>query len=437
MALIIVGFLVDFANKLFMDPQQYAHDSLPAVTFVLLCLLAFFIALYVTSRIGFVRIASCVLLAAFLGLGFFMAYTWGVDLPASILFYVLTIAMAGILLGTRASFITTGIITVLIAVVSLSEQGGLLTPDRSWANEGWAISDVIVACAILFIITLVTWLSNREISRSLRRAKDSEHALKLERDLLEERVAERTAELRAAELARLSQTYRFVEFGKIASGLFHDLVNPLTALSLNIENIADTQSADGTIAISALAEDVVLAKSATTHMQKLMDGLRRHLEHTERNEHFSLKSLLEDVLHTMRTYAHTRDVQLQFASETDGFLYGDPTACIQICTNLISNAIESFTVEGLSEHERSVTIMLESTESGLHLTVTDTGSGISEAQLPHIFEPFFSTKDKKGLGLGLPLTKDLVEKQFGGSIDVTSAVGEGTTFTVYFPIREP
>ena len=68
------------------------------------------------------------------------------------------------------------------------------------------------------------------------------------------------------------------------------------------------------------------------------------------------------------------------------------------------------------------------------ITVSDTGFGIAEADLPRIFQPFFTAKKKRGLGLGLPLCERIV-KNHGGKIEVESQPGEGTTFKIYLPLN--
>jgi two-component system NtrC family sensor kinase len=72
----------------------------------------------------------------------------------------------------------------------------------------------------------------------------------------------------------------------------------------------------------------------------------------------------------------------------------------------------------------------------VHIQIRDTGNGIPPEHLPHIFEPFFSTKDQKGTGLGLWVSQGIVQAH-GGSIKLRSREGRGTTFSVALPIRGP
>ena len=112
----------------------------------------------------------------------------------------------------------------------------------------------------------------------------------------------------------------------------------------------------------------------------------------------------------------------------------DCTRFRQVLVNLIDNAAQAMTdPEWTPADERERTITVRTVVAGPHvrLSVADTGPGISADKLDKIFEPLFTTK-AKGVGLGLPTVRKLVE-QHGGTIDVESTVNEGTTFTVWLP----
>ena len=416
--------------------QAFGNEN-PLALLVLFLPLAFFTGLYALSRAGRSLISAAVFIGTLFLFAGYLSIRWGVDLPASILLHVLIITMAGVLISTRAAFITTGIVVVHLVVIGTLQMRGVFLVDRSWASEGWRSSEIGVASVILLIIATVSWLGNREIERSLARARASEAALKEERDLLEVRVAERTEELRKVELERMSQAYRFVEFGRLAGSIFHDLTSPLTALSLNIEAIA--KGAADKRRLTALAADIGRAQTATQHMQKLMGAMRRHLERGGKMEVFSLDQIIRELGQVLGTYASARNIVLEYESVAAVKRYGDPVAFLQAVSNIVTNAIESFSIDGEVERStRSVKITLMEEGEQAVLRVTDTGPGIPAEVCAHIFEPFFSTKGNEGgLGIGLSLARRIIEKTFGGTITVESVPGKGTTFTVYFPHREP
>lgn len=429
-SLFSLGFVVNLIEELL-------GKTNPLSLLILFLIIAFFSGLYALSRWRYITFSALLFVATLFSFAGFMAYQWGIEVQSALLLFVLIIVMAGILINTRFAFVTTLASAALLFTLFYLRSGGVVHPDLSWRAGTTEVADVVVISIILFIIATVSWLSNREIERSLKRARKSEAELKDERDMLEMRVAERTRELRQVEMEKMAQSYRFIEFGRLASGLFHDLMNPLAALSLNIESIADSQGKANQGKLSSLSDDVDRAKRATAHMQKLMDSMRKHLSREGTREKFSLKQSLEEIVHVLTPYARERTVSLVVNAPKEIETYGDSIAFTQIMTNLLSNAVDSY-VSVKREDKREVHITLAQEDASAVITVQDFGSGIAKEVADQIFEPFFTTKQPgKGLGIGLPLTKRVIEKEFEGTITVTSTVGTGSTFTIQFPIREP
>lgn len=430
--LISCAFAVHVAFLIFglFSPEERRY-AFPLVGIV--SILGFFVFLYVLARQGRTRASSLTFLTALYLLATYMAYGRGFDVPVSALFYVLIIVMAGVLIGTRFAFAATAVIAVTITVIGYIQTSGIYLPSQFWKTQPGDFADVTMTTIVFLIIATVSWLSNREIEKSLARARRSEAELKEERDLLEVRVAERTQQLRLAEMEKMSQAYRFVEFGRLAGGFFHDLANPLLALSLNIEHIAEVSGRTR----SVLSEDIARAKRATEHIQTLMSSLRRHLAHESERTEFSPAATLRDLIDVLAPYARTKGVTIELAATDTARIYGGPVAFTQVCTNLISNAVESYPSVGEGDgRARRVVVTLTEDAEAVCVAVRDQGAGIPADKIESIFEPFFTTKgSSRGLGIGLPLAKRIVEKEFGGTVHVYSVVGTGTTFTVCFPSK--
>jgi signal transduction histidine kinase len=133
------------------------------------------------------------------------------------------------------------------------------------------------------------------------------------------------------------------------------------------------------------------------------------------------------VIESMQTSAATSGLTLESDLVTGPvFIKGDLFALNRVCRNLITNAFQA-TVPG-----GRVTVRTRRENEHALIDVADTGSGIPKDRLDTIFDDFVTTK-KRGLGLGLAISKKVVE-QLGGTIAVTSEVGTGTTFTLRFPL---
>jgi len=414
------------------DSTEYQNNSLPFL--ILLGIECFLLFLYGLSRWGFFRPVSYFLIAIFYTVSVYMGFHWGVDAQVSLLFFVLIIVMSGVLMGTRFALSSAVFSALVVLVLGYLQVSGKTHPNIYWKTTEMQISDVVMFSMIFLIIAAVSWLSNREIDKSLARARRSEGELKHERDMLEVRVIERTEELRKAEVEKMTQAYRFVEFGRLASGLFHDLMNPLSALSLNIENIAN--SGKDATKMEELAEDVARAKQTTVHMQSLMDSMRKHLAREGTLEHFSLNGAIHDLIRVLEPYARSHKVTLGFDPAEELGYHGDAVHFTQVMTNLVSNAIESYPPYKKTDEKgkRTVLVTLSRDAGGIQITVRDQGAGISKENAEKIFEPFFSTKGQaQGLGIGLSLVKRIIEKELKGTVSLQSAPGEGSTFVLHFP----
>lgn len=117
--------------------------------------------------------------------------------------------------------------------------------------------------------------------------------------------------------------------------------------------------------------------------------------------------------------------------------YGDAVKFNQIALNLIANAIDAYQEKKVDADTRAVTMSLSQEGDTIIFEVKDRGVGIAEESKSKLFEPFFTTKKEGyGLGIGLSMIKRIIEKDFGGSIEVASKEGEGSVFTVKFTQKD-
>jgi len=386
-----------------------------------------FLALYFFSRAGFHRVSAYFLIGVFLFSAIYTSYNWRADIPQAILIYSLVIIMSGILISTRFAFIITVISSVALFIIAKLQIGGLVEPNLFWIKKPLYLADVVVISVTFSVISAVSWLSNREIEKALYRARSSEAALKKERDLLEIKVEERTQELKRVQLERMSQLYRFAEFGRLASGLFHDLVNPLTDVSLNLERFSSQ-------------ETPLLLKRAISgirRMESFVIAARKQIQKQETKTNFSLSDEINQAMQILAHRAKEEGVEVSFL-ETDSLkIYGSPLKFYQLVTNLLSNGIDAYDKKEQGEGKRQVLIKFKRVNNKICLSVQDWGRGIPRKHLGKIFDPFFTTKSiDKGTGLGLSICKNIAEKDFEGRMKVESKKGKGSTFTVEFPIRK-
>lgn len=388
--------------------------------------------LYAFSKRGYALIMAYILI--FLGLATVLYINWfcGIDLPQGLLTYALIIVGTEALIGPWPAFGLTTLISVIIFELGHRQMSHNFIPVYNWRDSSLFGTDLVVFIVTLYVILAVSWVSNVLIEQSLSRARRSEAALRRERDSLECRVEERTKELKETQAQEISQIMRLAEFGRVASGIFHDLANPLTAISLNLEQVKAHEVPE----LSETHNYVQQAIEATRKMSKLVEAIRGELHHREGESEFSLNKEINEALNILSYRAKRAHVQLEFKQEADIKLFGSAIKFHQIVTNLVINAIEA--CDGLrGSRELVVSISLEKVDDSIIVSVQDNGRGIEPKILERIFDPFFTTKvSKKGAGIGLVVIKDIVEINFSGSIKVESIKGEKTTFTVTLPYKE-
>jgi signal transduction histidine kinase len=229
----------------------------------------------------------------------------------------------------------------------------------------------------------------------------------------------------AVKLGALQEDVRRQErqamFGRIAAGLVHDLSHPIQNIGNScrlIVKLFDDQEYRATFRRTVDRE--------FASIKRVLENLR-NLARPMPLERFpvDLNRSLAEVVESMHPLAETAGVGLDVTLSPERlFIEGDSFALGRVYRNLILNAIEATAPGGL------VTLATEEHDERIRIQVQDTGTGIPQDRLENIFEDFNTTK-RRGLGLGLAISRKIVD-QLGGVISVTSTVGQGTTFSLDF-----
>jgi signal transduction histidine kinase len=379
------------------------------------------------SRRGHYRFASYVVLGL-LWLGATqMLMTWSFELPATQLAFAILVVTASVLLTAKAALRFNLVLVAYVLVMTYLQVYRYLHPDHGWLNQNLQLGDGIGYISALLVITLVSWLANREIDRSLDRARRSEATLEAERDQLEVKVVERTRELERAQLLRVMELQRLAEFGRLSAGLLHDVASPLTVASLNIKELSHESQ-------SLLVRQ---AMQSLHYIERFLESARKQLKAQGDINNFVVSSEIKQVISILKHRAREAGVTVELNPHGRFKLLGDPVKFSQIMANLIINAIESYEHAVTSEKRQQVSIRVKQDGGWTVITVTDHGKGLSDDQIGRIFDTFYSGQDKNGsnMGIGLATVKRLVTDDFRGKLKVTSSARNGTRFTVY--LRSP
>ncbi len=239
--------------------------------------------------------------------------------------------------------------------------------------------------------------------------------------------------LRIESLHHEEHANRLASIGRLASGVAHEINNPLEIINQKTGLIIDLltlgKDAEPDQRLLPLARDVLEAvRRCGTITRQLLD-FARHMEPSV--EPVDMEEVISQVLALLEKDALHRSITIQVAPvpAIPGFEC-DRSSLLQIFLNLSENAITAMETSGI------LTIGVRHEITGqITIQVSDTGKGISPEDLPKIFEPFYSTRtDRWGAGLGLAITYGLI-KEMGGDITVKSRVGKGTCFILTLPVK--
>lgn len=392
----------------------------------MLCIWGIMLGLYFLAQRGKMKLSVILYLMLLWISTAYTSFRWGALLSQAVITYALIITFTGILLDYFwATVVTLGTGGYLI-ILSYLQLRSVFAYDNTWRAAAAHPGNALMISLTLLIISFFTYLTNKEISSALRQAQKSKQLLQKERDLLESKVKKRTKQLRQEQLKTMINWQKFVEVGKISSGLFHDLRNYLTSISLDLEIDQKQQ-----------------ALNNMQRLQILLNSTQKQLRGTTKKEYFSPLKETKQIKQLFRPRLRKNKINLEISSlkiaksfGPDSLqLYGPISAFHQIMLNLISNAIDATSTAGNSTKKKKILVHFQTTSKDLIIKVTDFGPGIPKKQQKQIFEAFFTTKkSQENFGLGLFLSKNALETHFKGKISLQLNSKKGTTFKTAFPL---
>jgi len=232
-------------------------------------------------------------------------------------------------------------------------------------------------------------------------------------------------------MARLEDSFQQIH--RFSADASHEIRTPLAILRGELEDLLRSSHLT-----SELRESITSALEEAERLSRIVEQLLEmtRLEAGEtmsKLQRFDLTELTQTAVDQLRLLADEKQIQLRFEGKKDLFILGDPFRVRQVVVNLVDNAIK-YTSPGGSI---SVSSTLEGNKAVLE--VRDTGIGIPETAIPHVFERFYRVEGDRsrqlgGTGLGLAIVKSICTA-FGGTVNVRSVSGSGTTFHVELPLE--
>jgi len=353
---------------------------------------------------------------------------WDISTPFGIMLLGLIIILASTLLSSRHALYAAVLASAVVIIVALGNERGWLISQPPAGKVETVLGDAFGQAAVFAIIATISWLFGRGMENSLWRAETAEAELEREKAGLEKRVAQRTSQLKQAQIEEIRQIYRFVEVGQLSTALLHDLANYLTLFNLEIDSVTGRRN----------AETLARSREAIGQLNKMVDDVRDRLSKGTTKERYNIVSVINEAVLLSQYKKSPLPIQISWDPPRrkrikDFQLYGDPIKCSQIITILLGNAIDAYIGKKLAPKEIPEIVITLSIEAGsIKIRITDWGVGIASLDRSKIFKPDFSTK-KQGMGIGLYLARQMARVEFEGDVTLSSDQ-DRTEFVVSLPL---
>ncbi|MGK5095307.1 ATP-binding protein [Deltaproteobacteria bacterium TL4] len=318
------------------------------------------------------------------------------------------------------------------------------TPVRTFSMRTTGVGrlqEIVNTESLQFVLyRLFSTILTEKLSLTTNKAKQYEAA---NRELLQtkeelqqsnEKLNQSNRQLKATQ-AQLIQSSKLVSIGEMATGIAHELNQPLGYIRTHAQ-LATMNEVDG-LDVSTAYKALKLVEEGTTRMMKIMT----HLKSFARQTGFDLQPVnlyesLENSLILLNEQLRLHNIEvIKKYSPSPTSVLGNTYQLEQVFINLITNARDAL------ESRKNATLTIEvelcpnaNAVQEVHIHFTDNGCGIAEQYMDKLFDPFFTTKEVgKGTGLGLSISYGIIQEHHG-EIKVASTEGEGATFSVILPV---
>jgi signal transduction histidine kinase len=240
-----------------------------------------------------------------------------------------------------------------------------------------------------------------------------------------QQLKESRLEIETMHRTQMSRAEHLATLGELATGLAHEIRNPLAGIAGVIEIIG--RDLPSSSPAREMVKDVRLEINQINRI--LTDLLETARPHPPQMMKSNLNTTVEHAVMLARQQVISKPIQIEFQKNPElAEVEHDSGQIHQVVLNLLLNAVQAIDGSG------TVTVTIGSQHECALITVADTGRGMTEQQVAQIFRPFFTTRSN-GTGLGLSLVRRIIEEH-SGQIDVTSEPGQGSTFRVQIPFAQ-
>jgi len=268
---------------------------------------------------------------------------------------------------------------------------------------------------------------NQELEKSVA-AKTKE--LREINDSLEINVQEKVNELLQKDEILTKQSKQAV-MGEMISMIAHQWRQPLNTVALKISNIQLQEMISKSVTKEELLEVLKEINNTIQYLSNTIDDFKTYFQPNKNASKTTLKNIMNKSIGFIDARLKKENISIDMSKLEDVEINTYSSELIQVILNILNNAIDAYMEHSWIE-DKSISIYSKEEGKWVKIFIYDKAGGISNDVMKQLFEPYFSTKEKNGTGLGLYMSKMIIEKQFSGTIDVQSRDAT-TTFIIEIP----
>lgn len=299
---------------------------------------------------------------------------------------------------------------------------------------------LVMMSLIIGITLLLSFLILREIKTMHetleKKVREKTKALQELNDTLHLRIQKEVKESQKKDQIMYQQA-RLASMGEMIGNIAHQWRQPLNALMLLIQAFR-VKSQNGKLTQDFIDAQVSDGLRIAKQMSNTIEDFRNFFNLSCSKESFNLKEVLENSVSLIKVFLQQNEITLILECEENIEIFGYKSALSQVILNLIKNSEDVLKEREIAQGEiKILASVLDGKQQGyVKILLLDNGGGIEPNNMEKIFEPYFTTKHKSvGTGIGLYMSKQIIEKQMQGSIEVRNAK-EGAEFTIIIPRSE-
>ena len=294
-----------------------------------------------------------------------------------------------------------------------------IAPIQPFFDVQYSLYQVTYIIFALVVVNIVIQFYQQKIDEARKIIIEQQNNLKSQIEELEKKDKLLTAQSRQAVM------------GEMISMIAHQWRQPLSTITLQISNYQISQLLNKNIRERAVDKTLAEISDTIIYLSDTIDDFQTYFHPDKELTEIEAHTLVEKCINFVLPRLKERKVNILFEHNDDITLTTYQNELVQVILNLLNNAIDVL-YEMKTDKHLKIILNVKQIEKHIYISIEDNAGGISNINLPHIFEPYFSTKGKNGTGLGLYMSQMIIQKQFHGDISVKTSPN-GSIFTIEIP----